>query len=511
MKDLVQKLIHSFRSSTPGARVGMVVSTLAMLSLIGFTTFTATRPNFVPLVSGLDEAQRGACTSALAQGGLSYRVSPLPGPYTVEVDERDIYNAQSLVDAAGALTPPVRGILTNNGSASVFLGMRERDQVTRKREWEDCEQQLRALAFVRDASVGASAEGGAFARTDDRTVAVTLSLARGYILSHSQAQTVAALVSRRFGIPTTQVVLADQDGRLLYGGGLDEEGFGMTDAYDIKRRYDADMESKVNGMLAQVFGEGTAYAMIDSTWKYDTSESLTETYDPENKVTNTDYSRTERSTNTEGAVGGAVGTASNVETTSAASGAGAGAEVNNDSVDEKRTSTQIGSTLLYTQKKTPELQHLSISLVVDETLSTELANITKSVQAAVGFSEQRGDTMNSVATMFAGLERGEDGAPVAAVTETPEPNPWMTWAMNNGVELLAAAAFLFVLFRSLRGSKKALEQVISRDDGGAGEDQDPELVARVAVEELVQSDPEQVSAILSRWVQEQTQEAASQQ
>ena len=213
-------------------------------------------------------------------------------------------SAQGLIDAAGALTPPVRGILTNSGSGSVFMGMRERDQVTRKREWEDCEQQLRALDFVRDANVGASAEGGAFSRSDDRTVAVTLSLSHGYILSRGQARTVAALVSRRFGIPTAQVVVADQDGRLLYGAGLDEEGFGMTDAYDIKRRYDADMESKVNGMLSQVFGEGTAYAMIDSTWSYDTTESLTETYDPENKVTSTDYSRTERSTNTDGAGGG---------------------------------------------------------------------------------------------------------------------------------------------------------------------------------------------------------------
>ncbi len=507
MKDLVQRLIQSFRSSTPGARVGMVVSTLAMLGLIGFTTFTATRPNFVPLVSGLNETQRGSCTNALAQGGVSYRVSPLPGPFTVEVDERDIYSAQGLIDAAGALTPPARGILTNSGSGSVFMGMRERDQVTRKREWEDCEQQLRALDFVRDANVGASAEGGAFSRTDDRTVAVTLSLAHGYILGRGQAQTVAALVSRRFGIPTAQVVIADQDGRLLYGGGLDDEGFGMTDAYDIKRRYDADMESKVNGMLSQVFGEGTAYAMIDSTWRYDTTESLTETYDPENKVTSTDYSRTERSTNTD-SVGGPVGTPSNIETNSALSGAGA--KQNNDTIDEKRSSTQIGSTLLYTQKRTPELQHLSVSLVVDETLSAELSNITKSVQAAVGYSEQRGDTMNSISTMFAGLERGEDGAPLAAVTEEIKPNPWMTWAMNNGLELMAAATFLFVLFRSLRGSKKALEQVIRRDEGTSLEDQDPELVARVTVEELVQSDPDQVSAILSRWVQDQPQAAASQ-
>ena len=109
MKDLVQKLTHSFRSSTPGARVGMVVSTLAMLGLIGFTTFTATRPSFVPLVSGLNETQRAACTNALAQGGVSYVSARSPGPFTLEVDERDIYNAQGLIDAAGALTSPRAG------------------------------------------------------------------------------------------------------------------------------------------------------------------------------------------------------------------------------------------------------------------------------------------------------------------------------------------------------------------------------------------------------------------
>jgi flagellar M-ring protein FliF len=510
MKDLVQKLTLSFRSSTPGARASMVASVFVMLGLIGFTTFSATRPNFVPLVSGLDETQRAACTSALAQGALPYRVSPLPGPFTVEVDERDLFGAQGLIDAAGALTPPTRGILTNSGTGSVFMGMRERDQVTRKREWEDCEQQLRALDFVRDANVGASTEGGAFARTDDRTVAVTLTLTPGYALGRAQAQTVAALVSRRFGIATTQVVIADQNGRLLYGGNMDQDGFGLNDAFDHERRYDSDLENKVNGMLAKVFGEGTAYAMVDSTWTYDTTESLTESYDPNNKVTNTDYQRTEKSMSSDGGVGGPAGTASNIETNSSSGGA-AGANGESDSLEEKRTSTHIGTTLEYTSKTTPELAHLSVALVVDESLSGELDSITQSVRAAVGYSEVRGDTMNSISTNFASLERDESGAPIAPAPSAPEMSPWKSWAIENGLEVLAACAFLFVLLRSLGGSKKAIEEVFRNDAVNTAEAQDPELVARAAVEELVHSDPEQVSAILSRWVLEQPQAAAPQQ
>ena len=60
-------------------------------------------------------------------------------------------------------------------------------------------------------------------------------------------------------------------------------------------------------------------------------------------------------------------------------------------------------------------------------------------------------------------------------------------------------------------AKKAIEQVLHSDATAAADAQDPELVARAAVEELVHSDPEQVSAILSRWALEQPQAAAPQQ
>ena len=290
---------------------------------------------------------------------------------------------------------------------------------------------------------------------------------------------------------------------------MDQDGFGLNDAFDHERRYDNDLESKVNGMLAKVFGEGTAYAMVDSTWTYDTTESLTESYDPNNKVTNTDYQRTEKSMSSDGGVGGPAGTASNIETNSSSGGAGANGE--SDSLEEKRTSTHIGTTLEYTSKTTPELAHLSVALVVDESLSGELDSITQSVRAAVGFSEVRGDTMNSISTNFASLERDESGAPIAPAPSAPEMSPWKSWALEHGLEVLAACAFLFVLLRSLGGSKKAIEEVFRNDAVNTAEAQDPELVARAAVEELVHSDPEQVSAILSRWALEQPQAAAPQQ
>jgi flagellar biosynthesis/type III secretory pathway M-ring protein FliF/YscJ len=82
-----------------------------------------------------------------------------------------------------------------------------------------------------------------------------------------------------------------------------------------------------------------------------------------------------------------------------------------------------------------------------------------------------------------------------------------------GLELLAGAAFVFVLLRSLKksGAKAA-------PDGAAGASPDTELtqailalqnategdssaeeLARRHVEELLQADPDRVGALLSRW------------
>ena len=72
---------------------------------------------------------------------------------------------------------------------------------------------------------------------------------------------------------------------------------------------------------------------------------------------------------------------------------------------------------------------------------------------------------------------------------------------ERGVELLAALAFLFVLFKSLKNGKfKGDAEGAESDAGEAPEEEiDLELLARKRVEELLEKEPERVSALLSRW------------
>ena len=153
----LQKFLDLLRRTTPATRIALVVSSLVLASLVGIVGFEATRPHFVPLRAGLDDAQRAAVESALAQGGVEFEVSPYPGPYTVYVDEGELYQAQNLVALSGALAPAAEGIPTGAaGASSVWQTTVERLQSARKREWQECEKQLEVLEHVRSATVTGS-------------------------------------------------------------------------------------------------------------------------------------------------------------------------------------------------------------------------------------------------------------------------------------------------------------------------------------------------------------------
>ena len=80
-------------------------------------------------------------------------------------------------------------------------------------------------------------------------------------------------------------------------------------------------------------------------------------------------------------------------------------------------------------------------------------------------------------------------------------------AFSRG-ELVAAVAFIVILFKSLRGGskRKAQAEATSAQEAAAERERpveiDPEALAREQVEGLIQTDPERVGKILSRWARE---------
>lgn len=503
MKEIAIKLWSEVAKASLGAKVAAALSIIALCAVVWIGSLWANRPHFVLFASDLDASQAAAVQSALATANVRYQVSQPPGPFVLHVDETQLYAAQNAVALAGALSRAPEGIATSSsGAAQVFQSASERAQSALKREWQELENQLEELDFVRRAHVSTSVpDPSPLKRSQPMTVAVTLTLRGGLQLTRTQSQTVAKLARFRFNVPAENVVVTDQSGLTLFEGGNDE-GTPAEDLFERKTRYDAELSRRTNDALDRVLGEGVGYVIVDSQWRYEQVESVKEVYDPKNKVVVSET--TSRSTTPQGS-GGLGAVAGMLSATGDSSAPAASAPESLAETNDSTKETIVGKETSLRRTSAPALQRLSVSLFVDQSKAGELAALEKSVQAAVGFDAQRGDTMSSMTSAFAALADKEGDAEGAA-EDGGEMSPLVKTLVERGVEILAAAAFLFVLLRSLKGLKKGAGLAQPRGQlrpDGMSEERFLEMLAKKDVEELLAKDPERVATILARWTAEE--------
>ena len=510
MKDFLQGLLEQMKATGPATKAVLGMALLLIAGVIGFVAYTAGTPHFRLLYSSLDPQQAAAVQAALAGGNIRFEVSQPPGPYTVHVDDAQFYQAQNLVALAGGLSVAPQGIQANqSGAKDVFLSAGERSQNTLKREWQEMEKQLEELEFVARARVSTSVpEPSVLRKREPMTVAVTLLLHSGMQLTRSQAATVAKLVRFRFGVPSENVMISDQSGLALWDGTQqDDLTAAANSVFDNKSRFDSEIAARTNKALEQAFGPGLAYVVVDSTWKSERTESIRKTLDPKGIVT----SKEEKTTTTP------------QDTPAAANSTNPSAPVvKNDpaKTSETRQVTAVGETTSHSVDEAPTLTHLSVSLFLDDSLKAQQTQLEAVVKNAVGLNDERKDTIATVVTPIASLKRDDKGQ-IAKPTEPEKveaPSRMLELLMQRGVEIAAAAIFLFVLLKALKSAPRALRPDEPEAPGhdpiaalaAAEEIVDPrlrEMVARRQIDELIRNDPERVSTILSRWATDEEKAA----
>jgi len=502
MKDLLQSLIRALKGTDLATRVIVAVGTLCAVAVVALAATWAGRPALVPLLSGLDETQFSAVTRALATAGLRYETSSPPGPYSVFVDESRRYEAQNAVHAAGALDLGPRGIPTGGGTSTIFLSKDERDQINLKRNWQELENQLRALAFVDEAVVRISPglRSPLLARAP-ATVSVLVRLRGTEHLSRLQRQTLAAIVRNAANVPDENIVIADQFGNSLFDGVRDEA---LDNALQFERDFVTSETQRAQAFLDRVFGPGMAAVSIVGEWDHDRRETVDESFDPTKLKVSETLSET-RTPIEPGVTGGPAGVASSIDQ----AGAAPAGEVPFAETSENDTRYQYGSKTTHTVQAVPVLQRLAITLTLDSSLAERLDEARSMVEDLVGFQEGR-DQMTATALPLAGVARDADGKVLPPEPEDvpAPPSRALTLLLEHGVEVLTAVAFLFVLLRSLRKAQpKPTESGApgtgARSSGAAAfgpeEEIDVEALARRKIEQMVQDEPERVGVLLSRW------------
>lgn len=501
MRDIVNSLLQSLKSSSGPARAVVAAGVVLLLAALGVTSYRAANPHMVPLYTGLDDSQFGAVTAALSNARVRFETSSPPGPYSVFVAESQKYDGLNAIHAAGALEAEGRGIPTAASSSTIFMGHDERTQLTRKRDWEDLEKQLEALAFVQAARVRTSTgPRSALRREEPPTVSVVVTLRGNLAPTEEQRQTLAAIVRNATNVPDENIAIADHLGNSLFDGSRDR-------ALDAIVEFELDFAEarsrRAQELLDRTFGAGMSVVSVTGEWNHDRTESVDEALDPTKlKVSET---TSETKTPLEGAaVGGPAGTASSIDQASTPARADVPVAETLDSDVRYAYSTKT----THRVQEAPELVRLSVTLLIDESLAGRLPQAEQFVKQLVGFQEGR-DLLTASALPLASVERDDEGNPVPpAAPPAPEPkNETLSLLLERGVEMLAAAAFLIVLVRSLRrGAASAPRTASSGDTAGgrlmdavADEDVDLDALARKQVEHMIEHEPERVGALLSRW------------
>ena len=505
-------LFAALKQTDTRTRVVLVVSTVALLAVLSLAGVVASRPHFVVLTSSLDDSQRVAVEKALAGGSLKYRISQPPGPFVVYVDESELYRAQNLVALADALEPAAVGITTGDGGTSeLFKSSGERQQTMLKREWQEMERQLETLDFVSNATVTTSTPDDSPIRRDKPlTVSVTLKLSGLDELSREQSDMVAKLVRFRFDVPAENLVIADQSGRALYDptAGTETEDTIKT-LLEHARQFEQGLELKANGALTHAFGADKALVTVTSEWDHEQSTSVQETVEPTKKA----ISERTTSSETTGAppsAGGPAGVASNIDAgfgveTAGVPTSGSGTAADLSKTKETEKTYDASRSRVQTVRNAPLLKRLSVSLTLDESLAAKRDEIEGIVKAAVGFDAARSDLFSTATTTFVSpeAEPAAEGAEGTAPAPTSSgPSESTRYWIERGVEILAAAFFLFVLLNSLRGARKAMSAAKTAGAPAPAAQPEPEQLARHQIEELVRTDPRRVGEVLSRWADE---------
>ncbi|NGP18474.1 flagellar basal-body MS-ring/collar protein FliF [Devosia aurantiaca] len=435
----------------------MVMVAVLMLGFFGFLIMRSQTPNLAPLYSGLSLEDSSAILTELQTQSIPYELRgdgdtilvprdqittlrmslaseglPTSGQVGYEIfDQQSTLGATSFVQninnvraLEGELARTISS-LTRIKSARVHLVLPERELFRRERK--------------------------------DPSASIVLSV-RGE-LSNGEVRAIQHLVGSAIeGLSPSRVSIVDDQGNLLASGtGQDEAGIMSAQADERTLGYENRLRTRLEDMLANVVGAGRARVEVSAELDLNRSTVTEERFDPEGQVV-----RSTQTSDTENVTGAANGQVSVANELPGASNA-PGTATEQGTLNSETVNYEISKTTQTNITEAGALKRLSVAVVVDGVYTDdgagnltytprtadEVAQILALVRSAVGYSADRGDSVEVVNMQFA--ER-----PDLAIAGTDSGAGLLDFTRDDimdgaemAVTLLIALALVFFVMRPL--------------------------------------------------------------
>lgn len=327
------------------------------------------------------------------------------------------------------------------------------------------------------------------------SASVFLQMKPGRRLESEQVTAIVNLVASSIPeLEAEQVTVVDQQGRLLSSpNGANAEVAEREKQMEIARELEDRYTQRVQQLLAPLVGTDRVRAQVVADVEMSTTEEAREQYRPESQIVRSEQTSEESSRNGSGPQGvpGALtnqppqpgtalppGTSATTPAPAAVNGAAANANgaagiAPPDNTSKQQTRNyEIDRTVAYTKSPAGRLKRLTVAVLVDNLRATgedgkvnetsltpeQIENMTKLVKDAIGFNEQRGDSVSVVNQSFRGETKPED----IVADKIPL---WEQPLMRDMAKLLVGLIALLVLvFSVLRPMLRSLLGVPPKSD-----------------------------------------------
>ncbi|MFP2421098.1 flagellar basal-body MS-ring/collar protein FliF [Pseudescherichia vulneris] len=419
-------------------KIPLMVASAAAVAIIVALVLWAKAPDYRTLFSNLTDQDGGAIVTQLQQMNVPYRFADSGGAIEVPADkvhELRLRLAQQGLPKGGAVGFEL--LDQEKFGISQFS-----EQVNYQRALEgELARTIETLGPVKSARVHlAMPKPSLFVREQKLpSASVTLNLEPGRALDEGQIAAVVHLVSSAVaGLPPGNVTLVDQGGHLLT-----QSNTGDRDLNDAQLKYASDVEGRVQrrieSILSPIVGTGNVHAQVTAQINFDNKEQTEEQYSP-----NGDASKSvmrSRQVNESEQVGGqnpggVPGALSNspapapnapISTPPANQQNGAQGQQSSTSTTaqsgprnssrNETTNYEVDRTIRHTKMNVGDIQRLSVAVVVNyknlpdgkplPLTADQMKQIEDLTREAMGYSTNRGDTLNVVNSQFtAGDESG---------------------------------------------------------------------------------------------------------
>jgi flagellar M-ring protein FliF len=500
-------LAQLWNSLRPPVRIGILaLGTLALLLIVIISVNRATPSQMEVLFQRLDPVQARDVAARLDEMGVVYELAEDGTTILVAADQKDRLR---LTLSPDLYSQGIGFALFENGGlvASDF---------ERRVQWQIAlEEELRRTITSIDAVESARVhlvitEEGLFIRErKDPSASVFLKLSPLASLNETQVRGILSLVAGSVeGLKPENVTIVDSRGNILYDAFAALDEMSVSTAVEghlrLKRLFETELERRLRSILEQVYGPGSAVAMVSADLDFNTMERTVVTFE-DDPVTRSTHRIEERSENI-AAAGEEVGEP-NVPGQAAVIGGGGG-----DSLYERTeeiVNYEVSETREYIAAAPGQVVRLSTAVIIDSDGNDPFLEeqVIDLVNSAIGLDEARGDTVSVQLLPFDTdwVVDPSEGIDAPEITAFP-----LLYAILAGVLVLI---IMLILFSVMRKRAQRLEEDIDLEDYSLEEqlqakiieDLEPSEAENKAqqIRKMAKEEPESVADLLKTWLAEE--------